>query len=232
MPRRYKSNQFIAEGVAAVVLSALRTQRKTPAEAKFAVQGFGPLGQAVSARLASEGLTLLAVSDATGVAYRSDGLILGDITAQVAVKGFVWIRRRLTASPMPRCSETDADVLVLASGPNEIHGNNWNTVAAPLIVEAEWNAVTSTAKERLAAKGVTVIPGWWRLPERYWGHISSRARRAVRRQRCEVAGKTGDWVQQVFQEVSACGAANDHNLDFAARQLAVERVAECLRLCR
>jgi len=225
-------NQFIAEGVAAVVLAGLRNQRKTPAEAKFALQGFGPLGQAISARLVSEGLTVVAVSDATGVAYRSDGLILGDIRAQVAREGVLFgyaEADRITHAEMLR---TEADVLVLASGPNEIHGNNWNAVAASLVVEAEWNAVTATAKERLAAKGASVMP-WLvatsgALPGAYFESRDEQIGGDI----AKLLARTKDWVQQVFQRVSDSAAGNDRSLDFAARQIAVERVAECLRLCR
>ena len=127
---------------------------------------------------------------------------------------------------------TEADVLVLASGPNEIHGNNWNAVAASLVVEAEWNAVATTAKERLAAKGVSVMP-WLvatagALPGAYFESRDEQVGGDIAR----LLARTKEWVQQVFQRVSDCAVANDRSLDFAARQLAVERVAECLRLCR
>jgi glutamate dehydrogenase (NAD(P)+) len=175
---------------------------------------------------------LVAVSDATGVAYRSDGLILGDIHAQVEREGVLFgyaEADRITHAEMLR---TDADVLVLASGPNEIHGNNWNTVVAPLIVEAEWSAVTSTAKERLAAKGVTMIPWLVASAGALLGAYFESRDEQVGGNLAKLLAKTGDWVQQVFQKVSECAASNDRPLDFAARQLAVERVADCLRLCR
>ena len=206
--------------------------RQLPREAKFAVQGLGALGRALCARLVSEGLTLAAVSDASGAAYRSDGLIFSDICAQVERHGVLFgyaEAHRITHAELLRA---EVDVLVVASGPNEIHGNNWSTVAAPVIVEAEWSAVTATAKDKLAARGVNVVPWLVASAGELLGAYFESRREQIGCGQATLLARSGEWVERVFGEVSNCGVSHERSLDFAGRLLAVERVAERLRLCR
>jgi len=225
------TDQFVAEGIAAVVLQTLASSGKAAKDAKVAVQGFSSLGKAVSERLASEGLAIVGLSDSSGAVYRADGLILSDIFEQVRHQDVLFGYRE--ADPISRAEllKTNADVLVLTSGSGEINGNNWSGVSAPRIVEAEWGAVTPNAKQKLATKRTGVVP--WMVATSgalLAAYFESRDEQVV----CDSAillAKTRAAVQQLCSKISVAAAGTQATLDQAARQLAVERVAECLRLC-
>ena len=76
-------DEFAAEGIAAIVSSLLLRKGQRIQGAKVAVEGFRALGQAISQRLARDGLRLVALSDNSGGIYRGDGLILPDVNSQI-----------------------------------------------------------------------------------------------------------------------------------------------------
>ena len=225
------TDQFVAEGIVGIVLQTLASSDRAAKDAKLAVQGFGSLGKAVSERLASEGLAIVGLSDSSGAVYRADGLILSDILEQVRHQDVLFGYRE--AEPISRAEllKTNADVLVLTSGSGEIHANNYSTISAPTIIEAEWGGVTPGAKQKLATTRIGVVP--WMVANAgalLGAYFESREEQVV----CDssvLLAKTRAAVQQLCSKISVAAGGKQTTLDHAARQLAVEHVAEYLRLC-
>ena len=149
-------DRFAAEGTTAIIARTLSQAGKSGDTAKVAVQGFGPLGQAVCRCLADAGFSVIAVSDTSAGIYRSDGLLLDDVRAHVAREELL-----LGYAQAERISRGDllhvkADVLVLTQGPNELQTTGLGVDAPSVFVEADWNAVTPLAKEQLASRSVFV----------------------------------------------------------------------------
>jgi glutamate dehydrogenase/leucine dehydrogenase len=222
---------FKAEGVAATASAELRRIGKQPAAAKVAIQGFGPLGQAVSERLTREGAVLVALSDNSGGLYRADGLILDDIRSRYDREPILFGYSEADHISRADLLQVKSDVLVLTSGSNEIHGNNWDTISASIVIEAHWNAVTSTAKRNLEARNVQVIP--WSIATSgamLGAYFESRERQIISRPQ-ELFSKTHSCVEQALAKVANYSRANQASVNQAARQLTLERLAGCLRLC-
>ena len=102
---------------------------------------------------------------------------------------------------------------------------------APLIVEAEWNAATTSVKQKLAAKNIEVVP--WSLATvgaLMGAYFESREAQIVRGSD-ELIAKTRTCVEQSFNKVFDYAQENEKSLDQGARQFAVERVAEYARMC-
>jgi glutamate dehydrogenase/leucine dehydrogenase len=224
-------DRFKAEGIVAIVSSQLRRIGKALATAKIAIQGFGPLGQMVSARLESLGLTLVALSDSSGALYRADGLILADIRSRYLREPVLFGYSEADHISRADLLHLKCDVLVLSSGSNEIHGQNVNTISAPLVIEADWNAVTASAKRDLAARNIEVIP--WSIAtggalvgacfENFAAHVILDPE--------DLLLKTRARVETALSAVVRYSHDNKDSVNQAARQLAVERVAESLRMC-
>lgn len=224
-------NRFNAEGIAAIIAAELRRIGKTPATARVAVQGFGPLGQAVSERLTSEGVILVGLSDNSGGLYRSDGLILTDIRSCYAREPILFGYSQADHISRAELLQLKSDVLILTSGSNEIHGNNANSVSAPLVIEASWNGVTSAADRNLAARDITVIP--WSFstggaPLGAWfescgAHITSTPE--------GLFSQTHACIERTLASIVLYSHDNKQSVNQAARQLAVERVAGAVRVC-
>lgn len=224
-------DRFKAEGIAAIVSAELRRIGKAPTTARVAIHGFGPFGQAVSERLVSEGLLLVALSDNSGALYRADGLILGDVRSRYEREPILFGYSEAEHISRADLLQVKSDVLVLTSGSNEIHARSASTISAPLVIEAHRNAVSAAAKRDLAARNIQVIP---------WSIATSGAMLGACFESCEaritdslehLLSKTHACVEQALAKVVGYSRDNKESVNQAARQLAVERLAGCLRLC-
>jgi glutamate dehydrogenase (NAD(P)+) len=222
---------FKAESIAAIVSAELRRTGKAPATASVAIQGFGSLGQAISERLASTGLIIVGLSDNSGGLYRADGLILDDIRSHYDREPILFGYFQADHISRAELLQSKSDVLVLTSGPNEIHGNNATTISAPLVIEASWNAVTASAKRNLAERGIRIIP---------WSISTSGAQLGAWFESCgthiissseDLLFKTYACVDRTFAAVDRYSHDNKESVNQAARQLAIERVAAGVRAC-
>jgi len=220
-----------AEGIAAIVSSALVQVGKGGPTARIAIEGFGSLGQAVSQTLAGEGFSLVALSDNSGAIYRSDGLILDDVRARFAREQVLFGYDKAEHISRWELSHVRADVLVLTSGPGAIHTAAGNGGAGRIVVEAEWNAVAPSATEAMTASGVLVVP--WLvagcgallgsyLESRNVGLWSSGKELPARVRAC---------MTQVSGTVLKYAGERDVAFGSAARQCAIERASQCARSC-
>ncbi len=223
--------RFNAEGIAAIVFAELRRLGKAPDTAKVAIQGFGPLGQAVSERLASEGVRLVGLSDNSGSIYRADGLILDDVRALYNRESILIAYAEAEHINRADLLRTKCDALILTCGTHEIQGKNGIVISAPLVVEADWKAVSDAARCDLAQRNVRVIP---------WSIATAGALLGAWWEACEMQitcspndllTRTYAGVEHVLAKVAGYCAGKEQSLDQAARQLALERVAQCCRLC-
>ncbi len=128
-----------------------------------AIQGFGLVGRAVARDLSAKGYQVLAVADRHGTVAAKDGL---DVTALLAATDSAGTidRSRLPAgtrygSEPDAWLDIDADVLVLAAGGDAVRVDNVERVRARIVVEGGNLACTEEAAEKLAARGVPVLPG-------------------------------------------------------------------------
>jgi glutamate dehydrogenase (NAD(P)+) len=224
-------DRFQAEGLAAIVSGELRRIGKQPAAAKVAIQGFGPLGQAVSERLASEALVLVALSDNSGGLYRADGLIFDDIRSRYDREPVLFGYSEAEAISRADLLQVKSDVLVLTSGSNEIHGKNCGAISAPLVIETRWNGVTAAAKRNLAARNIQVIPWSIATSGALLGACFESCQSQITDSLRDLLFKTHACVERTLGAVVRYARDNEESVTQAARQIALERVASCARLC-
>jgi len=138
-----------------------------PRRARVAIQGFGNAGYHVARLLRQDGYRIVAVSDSKGGIYAEDGF---DVESLHRVKQE---RRKLEAA---YCEESlcelvehdeisndellalDVDLLIPAALEGAIHDANADRIRARTIVEVANGPVAGGVDERLAGRGVTVLP--------------------------------------------------------------------------
>jgi glutamate dehydrogenase (NAD(P)+) len=223
-------DHFTAEGIAAMLTAELRRTGKAPATAKVAIQGFGSLGQAVSERLARERFIIVGLSDNSGGLYRSDGLILADIRSHYDREPILFGYSQADHISRAELLQSKSDIVVLASGSNEIHANNANTVSASLVIEADWGGVTSAGKRTLAARNLTVIPWLVSAGGAPFGAWFESCGANVTSTSEDLLSRTHACVERALAAVVRYSCNNKKSVNDAARQLAVERVAAGVRL--
>lgn len=225
-------DRFQAEGIAAIISAELRRLGKAIATAKVAIEGFGSLGQAVSERLASEELMIVGLSDNSGGLYRAGGLILADIRLRYDREPILFGYSEAEAISRAALLQVKSDVLVLTTGSNQIHRNNCGAISAPLVVEASWNSVTDAAKRSLAARNIQVIPWSVATGGALLGAYFESREAQISTSLEGLLASTRITVEQTLAAVVRYSRDNKASVNLAARQLAVERVAGCARICR
>lgn len=126
---------------------------------KIAVQGFGNVGS-VAARLACDlGATVVAVSDARGGIYNSNGLPIQELCDKFSgYDGGIHNWKDCDQITNAELLELDVDVLIPAAIAQQIHKGNADNIKARLVVEGANGPTTPEADQILSDKGILVIP--------------------------------------------------------------------------
>ncbi|MFF4894982.1 Glu/Leu/Phe/Val dehydrogenase dimerization domain-containing protein [Streptomyces sp. NPDC001068] len=160
-------------GVAESALAALDRAGVPHSETRVAVQGLGTMGGATARFLARAGLTVVAVADVKGTIANPAGLDVETLLRARDAYGTVdraVLRPGDLELPGDAWLATDAEVLVPAAVSYVVDAANEHLVTARWLVEAANMPVLPGAEQRLAARGVTVLPdvvvnsgtnAWW-----------------------------------------------------------------------
>jgi glutamate dehydrogenase (NAD(P)+) len=164
-------------GVTEAALAAMSHLGWQPSDTRAAIQGFGSMGGSSARFLARKGVRVVAVADAAGTIANPAGLDVEHYLAARNEHGEI-DRSKLRAGDRELDRDgwlrTDAELLVPAAIADAINEGNCDQLTARLIVEAANIPTTAGAEQRLAARGVPVIPdfianagtngwAWWVL---------------------------------------------------------------------
>lgn len=219
-------------GVAEATFALLRRLGMAPERTRAVVQGFGSIGGASARYLARAGVRVVAICDVRGVVFDPAGL---DVEALLALRDPQGAIERAAlpggAQQLPREDwlSVEAEVLVPAATSYVLTGENCDRVRARVVVEAANVAATPEAEERLAARGVSVVPDfvanlatnawwWWTL----FGDIEPATEPSLRK----IAATMHRLVDEVFSRVEREGVRPRQ----AAEALARENLAQLAAL--
>jgi glutamate dehydrogenase/leucine dehydrogenase len=222
---------FAAEGIDVAVSMTLRQSGQTVEGAKVVVQGFASLGQAVCGRLMQSGFRVVGISDPSTGLYRSDGLIVDDVQRHHDREHMLLGYAEANAISRADLLRSEADVLVLTSGANEVHNRNCSQISARVVVEADWSGISAAAKAILFAKHVTVVP--WMLATSgalIGGYFEGRGQQVLGNSE-KLLITARDIIESIIIKI-VTRTASGHTWEHAAQQFALERVAAQMRMCR
>jgi glutamate dehydrogenase (NAD(P)+) len=196
------------------------------------IQGFGNVGSVAAANLARMGARVVGVSEVGGGIYNPQGLDVPKLL-------------RLHEAGMPVTESEDGepvtnedllrlpcDILLPAALEGQVHERNASAIQAKVIVEGANGPTTPLADAILRDRGITVVPDilanaggvlasyfeWVQDLHYYFWEES------------EVYERLERIMKRVFREVMERAGAAKQDLRLAAYTLAVERVAEAVRL--
>jgi glutamate dehydrogenase (NAD(P)+) len=222
---------FAAEGIAAVVSAALRRAGRATIGARVAIQGFGTLGRVVSQSLSREGMRMVALSDTSGGIYRADGLILEDVATCLAQETVLLEYPEAQHISRAELMSIEADVLLLTSGNNELNQNNYKGVMAEVIVEADFNAVSESARNFLSEKRRLVAPWFLSTCGTLVGAYFEAHGSAILYRSDELLAQCYGIVGQAIERVLHATEHGEVTCEQAAYRLAIEITANYARTC-
>lgn len=200
--------------------------------ARVAIQGYGNVGYYSALNFYEAGAKIVAVSDSKGGIYCREGLNPEEVMKHKRETGSV--------SGFPGCEEigskgpltADCDILIPAALENQLTGENAGDVKAKLIVEGANGPTTPEADRILDEKGVIVLPDILAnaggVTVSYFEWVQNRMGYYWTAE--EVDERLGRIMSQAFRDVAEQAERYGVNLRYGAYALALDRVAEAMRV--
>ncbi|MFB6295076.1 MAG: Glu/Leu/Phe/Val dehydrogenase [Candidatus Nanohaloarchaea archaeon] len=217
-----------------IVLDAF-TDRKdwTASDIDVAIQGFGNVGSHMARILDDKGYNVVAVSDAAGGIYDENGLDIQPIFDAYEDDGDLPDVSDADEISNAELLTSDVDVLVPAAIEDQIHDGNMDDIQADAVLEMANGPVTPQADDRLAERGIPVIPdilanaGGVTVSYFEWLQNISNEYWELDR----VHTKLEEYMTEAFQDVAAMRDEEDEDTTWreAAYILAVDKVLEAER---
>jgi glutamate dehydrogenase/leucine dehydrogenase len=120
-----------------------------------AVQGFGNVGSHLARFLHERGYDVVAVSDSSGGVYDPDGIDVPELFEVYEEEGLSGFGDGITNDEL---LTLDVDILAPSAIEDQITDENADEVRADAVVELANGPTTPTADDRLAERGVPVVP--------------------------------------------------------------------------
>lgn len=145
-------------GVMISCREALKTIGLRPQDARVVVQGSGNVGGIGALLLHREGHKVVSLSDMWGAIHNDRGLDVPDVLNWIAEHKRLEGYKEADHIPNSEQLFLDCEVLVPAATENQITSKNVDKIKAKLIVEGANGPTTAPADDKLAERGVVVVP--------------------------------------------------------------------------
>ena len=202
-----------------------------PAEATFAVQGYGNVGSWAARILQDMGARMVGVSDASGAIRSEAGIDAHTLHAHLAGGD------PLTAFPGAEAISPDellaleCDVFIPAALGGMIHQGNADSMRCRVVVEGANSPATPAADEILEDKGILVLPDVLAnaggVVVSYFEWVQNLQH--FRWDEEEVNNRLARIMRRAYGEVAAKAKADSVSLRIAAFELGIERVVDAAR---
>lgn len=219
-------------GVMFCVREACKKLGISQSEATVAVQGFGNVGSFSAKLIHDLGLKIVAVSDVNGGIYNEAGLNPYEVEKHLKATGSVVGYPGAKSVDNKGLLELPVTVLVPAALEGQITGENADKIQAKLITEGANGPTTPEADEILAKKCVMVVPDILAnaggVTVSYFEWVQNLYRYYWTEE--EVHAREEDLMVQAFNKVFAASQKYSVNMRVAAYIVALERLAEAMKL--
>ncbi|MEO0107066.1 MAG: Glu/Leu/Phe/Val dehydrogenase [candidate division WOR-3 bacterium] len=219
-------------GMYFILLEATKRMNLPLEGARVSIIGYGNVGASIARLLYDCGCKIIAITDIYGGIYNKNGINISEldeyVTRTKTVKGF----KKYDSITNEELLEINSDILLPCAVEGMIHTGNCNKIRTKLICEGANGPITSEAHKILVDKGINVIPD---ILANAGGVVVSYLEWIQDIQRSflsedEIKHKCQQMMQKAFWDVIEMVEKYDTDMRHAAYILAVQRVADSLRL--
>jgi glutamate dehydrogenase (NAD(P)+) len=219
-------------GLAIILREALQARGQRVEDVSVVVQGFGNVGFAVAEQLHRWGARVIAVSDVAGGVYLPHGLDIPALHRFKAEAGTVSTFPGAERISNAELLELPCDVLIPAALEGVITGTNAGRIRARIVAEGANGPTTPEADRILRERGILVLPDILANA----GGVTVSYFEWAQDLQCffwsqeEIRERLERTLVRAYQDVVAAAAAHAADLRTGAYVLAVQRVAEAIKL--
>lgn len=220
-------------GVGLLAVKLLKRINVRPEQCRTAIQGFGNVGSHASKFLFESAFPVVAVSDVSGTYFNAKGLNILEMFS-FSIKNNNRLDGYAGAEKLPAEAllELDIDLLIPAALGDVITKDNVDKIRAKTIIEAANGPVDPEADEKLAARGIMILPdilanaGGVTVSYFEWVQNRQHYRWSLDRVRQELDHTLSDAFENVWQQSATLSVS----LRTAAFMLAIARVQRATEL--
>jgi len=220
-------------GVGLLAVKLLKRINVRPEQCRTAIQGFGNVGSHASKFLFESAFPVVAVSDVSGTYFNSKGLNILEMFSY-SIKNNNRLEGYSGAEKLPAEAllELDIDLLIPAALGDVITKENADKIRAKTIIEAANGPVDPEADEKLAARGIMILPdilanaGGVTVSYFEWVQNRQHYRWSLDRVRQELDHTLSEAFENVWQQSATLSVS----LRTAAFMLAIGRVQRATEL--
>jgi glutamate dehydrogenase/leucine dehydrogenase len=229
--------QATSQGGVYSMLKILEYNPELAGNRKVVIQGFGNVGSNAAILLASEGFSIVGISDSKGAIYSASGLDIVSIESKKS-QGKISLHdmfygdetvQKITNQDLLLCA---CDILIPAAMENQITIDNASEIKAQMIVELANNPTSSEADIILKERKITVIPDFLAnaggVSVSYFEWVQNRQQYYWSAK--EVDDKLYTLIVEATERVYALAQKDTSTLREAGFKIAVERIAKAATL--
>ncbi len=227
----YGREAATGRGAVFVFLEAAPGLGIDPAEATFAVQGYGNVGSWAARILQDLGATMVGASDASGAIHSAAGIDAHGLHAHLTAGDPIASFEGTDSIDPEELVGLECDVFIPAALGGMIREDNADSMRCKVVVEGANSPTTPAAHEILERKGVLIIPDVLAnaggVVVSYFEWVQNLQH--FRWDEEEVNERLGKIMRRAYAEVAAKAADDSVSLRVAAFELGIERVVEAAR---
>ncbi len=219
-------------GCMMVTLKALAQLGMNPETARVVIQGFGNVGGMAGRLMSAAGFRIVAIVEYDGAVYNPHGLDIAALQKHRKETGSITGFSGGEDMDRNEAMFLECDVLIPAATENVIHSGNADRVRCRILCEGANGPTTPLADEVLAEKKVFVIPDILAnaggVTVSYFEWVQDRMGFFWNEQ--TVNERLKEIMEDSFDAIVAYAAKHDVNNRTAAYMVALDRVADAIRL--
>jgi glutamate dehydrogenase (NAD(P)+) len=221
------------KGVMIVTSSMMKKMGLKPPETRIVIQGFGNVGSIAAKEFAEKGCKIISISDVSGAYYNAKGFDIAKAMAYRdthggALEGFDGGDKISGEAQL----ELECDVLAPCALEDQITNKNAGRIKAKIIAEGANGPTMANADAILADRGITVIPdilcNAGGVTVSYFEWVQDRMGYFWPKK--QVFDDLERFLSEAVREVNETAEKYDVNMRIGAYILAIDRVAQALKL--
>lgn len=216
------------KGVVYTIIATCEKLGINPKEMRVVIQGFGNVGSEVAKELVSQGVKVIAVSDASGGVLNEQGIDIEDLRIYTSQNGYIDGYEKAENLSKEDIFDIPCECLIPAASGSQITKDNAGKIKTLIVAEGANSPTTPDADDILNDRGIFVIPDILCNAGGVFVSYLEYAQETQHEQMTveQVEDRLYQRMMQAFEKVYDYSTNNQLSMRKSSMDIALKRVAE------